>query len=234
MKYVRKLTIVLTALLILALGANESLAANNPGVLKTSEKKYYGQTYGEWVVSYWQWAMSIPIASNPWANDPDGSFAANGQSGPVWFLGGSLGDTVTRSITIPVDKAIFVPVHQWIFGAVAFDCEPSIPGVVCDVPSLRKAAADATKAVDSMEVLIDGVSVNDLGDYRVKSPSTFSVTVPEDNLSSVPAGTHSPQVADGYYLLLSPLSAGSHTISVHVVSTLGYEYDNIYNLTISP
>ena len=219
---------------LLALGVSESLAANNPGVLKPSQRQYYGQTYGEWVVSYWQWAWSIPSASNPWANDPDGSFAANGQSGPVWFLGGTLGDTVTRSITIPADKAIFVPVQQWIFGAVAFDCEPSNPGVVCDVHSLRKAAADATKAVDTMEVLIDGVSVNDLGDYRVKSPSTFSVTVPEDNLSSVPAGTHSPQVADGYYLLLSPLSAGSHTISVHVVSTLGFEYDNIYNLTISP
>jgi hypothetical protein len=219
---------------LLALDVNESLAANNPGVLKTSEKQYYGKTYGEWVVSYWQWAMSIPIASNPWANDPDGRFAANGQSGPVWFLGGSLGDSVTRSITIPGDKAIFVPVHQWIFGAIAFDCDPSNPGVPCDEQSLRKAAAAATKAVDSMEVLIDGASVNDLGDYRVKSPSTFSVTVPDDNLSSVPAGTYSPQVADGYYLLLSPLSAGSHTIFVHVISTLGYEYQNVYNLTISP
>src|SRR5437016_5139326 len=90
--------------------ASPILAANS-GVLPVSSKPY-GKTYGEWVVSYWQWAMSIPIASNPWTSDPTGAFAANGQSGPVWFLGGTLGDSVTRYLTIPASKAVFLPVHQ--------------------------------------------------------------------------------------------------------------------------
>src|SRR6185503_20758365 len=96
----------LAAVALLALAATKTLAANNPGVFQVNGKSYYGKTYGEWVVSYWQWAMSIPLANNPWANDPDGSFAATGQSGPVWFLGGSLGDSVTRTLSIPADKAI--------------------------------------------------------------------------------------------------------------------------------
>jgi hypothetical protein len=48
----------------------------------------------------------------------------------------------------------------------------------------------------------------------------------------VPAGTYSPQVADGYYMLLAPLSVGAHTIVVHVISSLGFEYVITYNITV--
>jgi hypothetical protein len=102
------------------------------------------------------------------------------------------------------------------------------------VHTLKQAAADAAKAVALMEVSIDGQTISDVKDYRVKSPEAFSVTVPADNVSGVPAGTYSPHVADGYYLLLSPLPVGSHTISVYVVSSLGYDYVNTYNITVTP
>lgn len=133
----RKLMSLVTVSL-LALAANGAFAANSP-VLKVNSKPYYGKTYGEWVVAYWQWAMSFPTAASPWLSDTDGSLAALGQSGPVWFLGGTGGDSVTRSFTVPADKAIFLPVHQWIFGATVFDCDPSNPGVPCNVPTLKKA-----------------------------------------------------------------------------------------------
>lgn len=220
---------------LVAIAANQAFAAT-PGVFPVNSNPQYGKTYGEWVVAYWQWAMSIPFSVNPWANDPTGAYAATGQSGPVWFLGGTLGDSVTRSLTIPANKAIFVPVHQWIFGATVFDCDPSNPGVACDVKDLKKAAADAAKAVSLMEVSIDGQPVTDTKDYRVKSPDAFSVTVPDDNIatafgSPLPAGTYYPQVADGYYMLLAPLSVGQHTITVHVVSSLGNEYLVAYDIT---
>jgi hypothetical protein len=98
---------------------------------------------------------------------------------------------------------------------------------------LKKSAADAAKAVALMEVMIDGQTITDPNDYRVKSPDAFSVTVPADNVSGVAAGTYNPQVADGYYMLLAPLSAGTHTILVHVISTLGFEYFITYNITIA-
>jgi hypothetical protein len=228
---------LLAICLALALTANRAPAANNPGVFPVSLKTYYGKTYGEWVVSYWQWAMSIPISVSPWANDPSGAYAATGQSGPVWFLGGTLGDSVTRNITIPADKAIFLPVHQWIFGALVFDCDPSNPGVTCDVQTLKKTAADATKAATVVEVTIDGRMLSDTKDYRAtSSPSAFNVTVPADNITTAfgvptPAGTYGPHVADGYYMLLAPLSAGSHVIVVHVVSPVAGEYFITYNIT---
>ncbi len=217
------------AILAMAIGAGAQVSAD-PGVFPVNSKPC-GKTYGQWVVSYWQWAWSIPLATNPWANDSAGEFAAIGQSGPVWFLGGSLGDSVTRQLSIPAGKAVFLPVHPWIFGAVAGDCEPSNPGVVCDEPTLQAAAAQAAEAVASMDVTIDGLVISDAAAYRVAT-SSFSVTVPDDNLLQVPAGTWSPQVADGYYLILAPLSAGSHTIWLHVVSTLGFEYTLTYLITV--
>src|SRR5262245_30634095 len=147
------------AALLPAVPASAQAISSNPGIAPIAAKPY-GKTYGQWAVAYWQWAMSIPIATSPWANDPTGAFAAIGQQGPVWFLGGSLGDSFTRSVTIPSNKAIFLPVHPWIFGATVFDCAPSVPEVSCDVPSLRAAAATAAQSVDIIEVAIDGRMVS--------------------------------------------------------------------------
>jgi hypothetical protein len=51
----------------------------------------------------------------------------------------------------------------------------------------------------------------------------------------LPAGTYSPHVTDGYWLMLAPLSAGKHTISVHLVPDFNYgiEQQITYHLTIS-
>src|SRR5882724_1810757 len=140
-------TVLLAAVSLLAFAASSQ-------VLQVNSKAYYGKTYGEWVVAYWQWAMSFPTAASPWLSDTDGSLAGLGQSGSVWFLGGTVGDSVTRTFTMPAGKAIFLPVNQWIFGATVFDCDPSNPGVLCNVQTLMKSAAAATKADTLLEVAI--------------------------------------------------------------------------------
>lgn len=199
----------------------------------------YGKSHSEWSVAYWQWAMGIPYATNPWANDATGDFAGVGQSGPVWFLGGTLGDSATRDFSMPAGKVLFMPVHQWIFGATIFDCEPSVPGVTCDVPTLQASAASAADQVTHLEVFIDGRPVDNLLDYRVASPSSFSVTLPDGSVptefgAGLAAGTYAPHVSDGYYLMLKKLSVGSHVLFVHVESALGIEYDQTYNIEVLP
>ncbi len=209
------------------------------GVLPLNAR-VFGKTYGAWSVAYWQWAMSIPYASNPWANDSTGDFAGVGQSGPVWFLGGTVGSSETRDFTMPAGKHIFMPVHQWLFGAAIFDCDPSIPGVPCDVPTLQAAAAAAADGAMNLEVSIDGDAVNDPGQYRVASPSSFSVTLPEGSVptefgAGLGAGTYAPQVSDGTYLMLHPLSVGPHVITVHAENPgFGIAYDITYNITVLP
>jgi len=89
--------------------------AGNPGILPPQSHPQ-GKTYGEWAVAWWQWALSIPEAQSPVA-DATGEFAGVGQSGPVWFLAGTFGNSAERTVTVPAGKSIFMPVHNWIFGA---------------------------------------------------------------------------------------------------------------------
>lgn len=120
---------------------------------------------------------------------------------------------------IRVKKSIFMPVHNWIFGAGVFDCDPTVPGVPCEVPVLREKAAAATTAAEVVEVWIDGTPVQDVRSYRRSSPSPFSITMPQGAVFGIPAGTYFPQVTDGYWLMLTPFSKGHHIIRVHVVNS---------------
>jgi len=190
--------------------------SNNPGVLPLGSSAF-GHTYEEWAERYWQWVFVQPTATNPQL-DATGAFAGVGQSGPVWFVAGTFGNSVERSFQVPSGKALFFAVQPWIFGAGTFDCEPSVPGVPCDLPTLHAAAALAADGSSLVEASIDGVPVNDARGYRAADEGSFSITLPADNVVGIPAGTYSPQVVDGYWLLLAPLAVGSHTIQCHVVS----------------
>jgi hypothetical protein len=232
----------LLATLVLATSLLHAAAANpNPGIYPPGSLPD-GKSYGSWNAAFWQWLLSIPGAQNP-NEDSSGKYSNQGQSGPVWFLAGNFGDLsspVSRSISVPFGKDLFLPVYPWIFGSCAGDCEPSNPGVTCDVPTLRQAAADAATSIltGTMDVFIDGVQVKNVSQYRAVSPNPFSVTLPENNviqLLGIPdaAGTYTPQVADGYCLLIRALPPGKHTISVHSINlNLGSDQTAVYNLTV--
>ena len=207
--------------LALAIAVNFAQAGNgnagNPGIVPPQSHSQR-KTYGEWAAAWWQWALSIPAANNPLL-DTTGQFAGVSQSGPVWFLAGTLGGDAERTVTVPAGKSIFMPVHNWIFGSGVFDCDPTVPGVPCDVPTLRQKAADATTAAEVVEAWIDGVQVENIRTYRAVSPEPFGIVLPEGNIVGIPAGTYYPQVADGYWLMLTPFSAGEHSILVRVVNS---------------
>src|SRR5215471_21227812 len=204
----------------------------NPGVMPLGTSAF-GHTYGEWAERYWQWVFAQPTPTNPQL-DATGEFAGVGQSGPLWFLAGTFGNSVERTITIPAGKGLFFAVQPWIFGAGTFDCEPTVPGVPCDLPTLHAAAALATDASSVVEASIDGVPVNNAIGYRAADNGSFSITLPADNPIGIPAGTYSPQVCDGYWLLLAPLSIGSHTITAHVVTSAngGFEYTIVDHIQV--
>jgi hypothetical protein len=233
--------LALASALLLSLSLVAARAANsNPGVLPPNSNPY-GKSYGQWADAFWQWTLGIPFAQNP-TEDATGQFAGVGQSGKVWFLAGSFGDLpspVVRNFSMPNGTALFLPVYQWIFGATVGDCEPSNPGVTCDVPTLKASAAAAATSILVMEVWIDGVPVKNLRDYRAFSPSSFSVTLPPGNVLENfgfpdPAGTYSPQVDDGYWLMIAPLPPGRHNITVHLVPdpNFGSEQLVVYNITV--
>jgi hypothetical protein len=176
----------------------------------------YGRTYEEWAEVYWQWALGTPPATNP-ILDETGEFAGEGQSGPVWLYAHTFGDTSPeRTYSIPEGKAIFMPVFNMIFGAAVYDCEPSLPGVPCDVDVLRAAARDNLLAARVLAVTIDGVPVPGIRRYRASSEEPFEITLSEDNILGLPEGTYSPNMSDGYWLMLEPLPPGEHLLRTYV------------------
>jgi len=213
---------------------------DNPGVVPPQATPN-DHTYGEWAAMWWQWALSIPADRNPLL-DTTGEFAGESQRGPVWFVAGTFSSTVERSYTVPSGKALFIPVFVWIFGSGVFDCEPTIPGVTCDVPTLQATAAMNTEAAEVLEVTIDGVPVQNLRQYRGASPGGFSVVYPENSVVNaafgvdLPAGTYTPQVTDGYWLMLTPLRKGTHEIhlraSASVTSNGSISFDVLHHITV--
>src|SRR5690242_14852401 len=136
--------IVISVGLIGAATITGAQADGQPQVFPLDDSPY-GNTYGEWSARWWQWLTAIPAATNP-NFDTTGANCAVGQVGPVWFLAGTFSSAppkITRSCTIPHGKALlFTPLTQ-LDGAGAFDCDPSVPGVPCDLNALRALAAAA-------------------------------------------------------------------------------------------
>ncbi len=196
----------------------------NPGVYPPSATPF-GKTHGEWSVAWHQWFLSIPKEQNP-ANDPDGRNCGVGQSGPVWFLAGTLGTSAERWCTIPANKAIFFPIVCW-FGWV-----PTDAARVEDLPVIAKECIDH---VTEVEVTIDGVPLRGLHNYRFQSPGLFQFTGPcgpDEEIYPNQCGTHDA-FADGYFVMLEPLSSGEHELYFRgkVVWPATYPSTHIFEVT---
>ena len=230
---------------LLTVSVPEVYAANkNPGVIPPNASPY-GMTYGEWSAKWWQWTYSLPVDRNP-SFDENGSCANGtyGQFGPVWFLAGVINEsgTAVRNCTVPAGKTLFFP----IINAEDATLESGLTG-----EDLRDFPTGAMNLVTVLEVEIDGVPLKGLFDYRAVSPLFVYGPLPENNVLQLfgyvaPPGSTSAGIpgvqpvpsaaADGYYLMLAPLSVGQHTI--HFSGTIGdpaiFKLDITYYLTIAP
>jgi hypothetical protein len=172
-----------------------------------TDSKPFGRTHSEWGNRWWQWAFASPVTNHPLI-DADCSV---GQSGPVWFLGGSFGgDAGTRHCTVPASKALFVT-------PMNVECSV-IEGEGPAVEQLQECARADQDSVFALSVTIDGQPVPNPFDYRVGTGPGFAITLPENNVFglwrlSVPAGTYAPLAQDGFYLMLS-FSPGVHTLEL--------------------
>jgi hypothetical protein len=198
---------------------------------------------GDLTAKWWQWAVSIPATSNPIlsdsTSDPTGSLCGVNQAGIVWFLGGTIGGKVTRNCNIPFGKAILFPVinAEWSV-AEANANEGNCPYSTNVISGSSKAAlqACAKAAMDTVtttQASIDGVSIQDLyNNYRVQSP-LFNFNAVQDNIFAIPSGS-TKAVSDGWWVLLSPLSKGQHTIVFYGnAPSLSFDTGVTYNILIT-
>jgi hypothetical protein len=236
----RRALVGITATACVVVGS-PAVAGAHPGAASVVpvDQSAYGHTYGEWSARWWQWSYSLPTTHHPLF---DTASCRAGQSGKVWFLGGTFtlvqqGNTVVgeaeRSCNVPAGKALFFPILNSEWDNV---CPPVDPPL--SVPELRQAAAASLAEAQGLAATIDGASVPHLVDFRATSP-VFSVTIPNKNVwksfgppcDTIKAGTYRPIVADGWYLLVKPLSHGRHTI--HFEGAIpGFRLDITYHLNV--
>ena len=93
-----------------------------------------------------------------------------------------------------------------------------------------------------MTCSIDGDAVEHIDYYRVESPQ-FSFTAPDPWIFSPAPGGKGTSVSDGYFVMVKPLSKGSHTLhySGTILFTLAadgfdaaYSLDMTYHLKVAP
>ncbi len=163
-----------------------------------------GKSYEEWTVAFLKWAYRIKKDRNP-VTDGSGEFATEGQSGPVWFLGGNFGGVTVRTFSMPAGKYVFSPI-VYAFPAGAPD--------TADPDKLLAGARHAMDGATDLKVTLDGTSLGDMTGHRL---STHAFVLDgldrEEAVHPVVAGKRL-MVADGYWFMLKPLSAGKHVLRV--------------------
>ena len=208
----------------------------NPGVLPP-QSHAYGMSCGNWGAEWWKWVYSFPADQNP-VTDPTGEIGTLSQSGPVWFLAGTFGQTVQRTITIPAGKAIFFPLYNiWN----DYPCpdpgfQPAPGQSLYDF--LRIGAAGYIDPNVIMAAEVDGVPLLNLSAYRAVSGPDVTVFTGDPSWASMnmdPCVTGTPQVAvaDGYWIMLAPLKPGQHTIHFSAEAWAGtFNLDVTYYITV--
>jgi hypothetical protein len=204
-----------------------SFTASAYGQIVPPNATYRGRTYQQWQVKYFQDLLATPVVNgrHPFiTGDPFG-----GQDGVLFLPGGNSFPVPPRNLTISADTALFFPIVQ--FESSVFEPPPDHGD---NEASLR---ANSNMRLDSHPTpfaRIDGVSV-DPAPFRTETPLFEWGPLPANNVFqflglNAPAGTTSPAVDVGYYLLLEPLPVGQHVINYG----FGPALNATFNITVIP
>ena len=237
---IRPIMAVAVIVCLVALIAPSAWAQNPGPKVIPSDSVVQGRTFGEWSAAWWQWAFAIPVSVHPLMDHGDCSV---GQSGPVWFLGGSFAfsNTAVRTCSVPAGKYLYFPVLNGEDSKIeeSFGNGCSIPIFGDTTVGLRKCAQSYEDGV-FVNADIDGAAIPHLTERSRVQSTVFGFTLPDDNVikwwtgNPYLAGTYYPAVDDGYYVMLSPLPAGNHVIHFHgSAPAANFSLDITYYLTVA-
>jgi hypothetical protein len=172
-----------------------------------------GKSQEQWSEEWWKWAASFEDDDSPIV-DRTGDLCASGQQGAVWFLAGVYGSApVKRECTIPADKWIFFPIVNYVV-ASAGGCAAAV-----------ETAREYTDDPEELTLIIDGERIQHVEQHRFPTPC-FSLDDDEESGEAFVA-------ANGYFIMLKPLSAGHHTIKWGgILKTLRQAV--VYDLVVAP
>lgn len=182
----------------------------------------YGNTYEDWTALWWQWFL--PLTAEQF------NACSIGGSGSVAFL---LAGPPTCSGTVSTGTALFFPVANVECSSLE---PPPFFGATADQ---RRACAEGYLPLlfapgQTLSAEVDGIPVQPITEFDAVSPD-FTFTIPgPDNVFGIACASYpctGQSTAAGYYLMLTPLPPGVHTI--HLVAT-GFGIDTTWTLAVQP
>jgi hypothetical protein len=228
----RRRRLLFGVVLMVAVGAvtaGQAAAANpNPRVLPPTAKPF-GNSYGLWSALWWQQALAVH--SGPGSPFEAGSVDCTSLgTRHVAFLVGTTqktGSSVSRSCSVPTGTALLFPL-------INVECS-TVEGNGSTEAALRACASAIADDFTDLMATVDGRALSNLASYRFQSP-LFAWTAPSDNVFGVPATADpTPSVADGYWIMLTPLSPGVHTISFGgAAPSSSFTTAASYTVTVTP
>jgi hypothetical protein len=223
-------------ILMILLTLPTALFAQQGPAVFPSDSTPFGMTYGDWATAWFQYAFSIPASENPLLDTTGVDCGVGQSSDPVFFLAESCmiaGGKVTRSCTVPAGKALLAPIT-----VVECSTVDPPPFQVNDGQEARTCAANVANGIglNTLHLSIDGVKIPGLQHYRAQSPFYTFVMPAEDNIFGLNGVTSGVSGADGYWVMLKPLSPGSHVLhfggDYASGPMAGLNIDVMYNLTV--
>jgi hypothetical protein len=191
----------------------------------------FGQTIGNWGHAWWQWVSNFPAADNPLFQNGSVDCSA-GQSGKVWYLGGTFGGAAERSCSIKKGKALFFPLLNGIYWT---PLDPAIPEDCTDEVSCRAGVGANMDALTSWTCTVDGTpcvwftqvvrAQSDARPFNIPAGSSFTAF-------GYAPGVRQISVSDGTWVMLDPLPRGTHEVRFTATTSGGFSLDVTYHLTV--
>jgi hypothetical protein len=196
---------------------------------------------------WWQWGFGLDTTVvNPFTElGQAGCDVGLQDNGRLLFLVGSpidptTGEFLVHECVVKKGTSIFFP----ILNVACNNLEVGTPFFGANEQDQRICANNFINAtiLESLQLEIDGKSINNLEQYRVDSPAGgFEFTAVENNPFATPVGDGTG-VSDGFWILLKDLKPGPHTISFSGAIDLNqippltgiFEAGATYNLFVEP
>ena len=178
-------------------------AAADPGIAPPQSHPL-GMSYADWQAGWWG-------AEALFYTD----LCGEAQSGQVRFLAAPGPGSYAATCTVSTATWLLLPVAGYF-------CEPIEAGSA-DPDVLRQCATagyDGFFGAATLTLALDGRSVRDLTSYRTVTPV-------------VDTEAFGPLVSDGIFVMLSPLSVGSHELVLHGQAS-GATFDETFTIVVAP
>ena len=187
----------------------------------------YGISFQEWTQKWWQWYVKIPKLNNhnfentPGYNAVDCSYKQEDINSPVFFVPYVLKEkgqpSAEATCNIPRNKAVMVGIDNGLMDYADPTVQPKTPEKATEL--VKKSNEHPNK----FDIALDGKPIPLTNEQKDRVLSKlFTIDLPPNNIWYKEEKHADPSVADGWYLMLKPLSPGTHILHY----TTGYGVAN--------